>query len=299
MLNKKIMKKNLIIGLIKNYNFDQIEPFIFSLKKTNYNGDVVFFYENINSNTLKWLMKQKVKSIPFFSTSLNADDIFKSIKEKIENIFDLSKRFLFYYSYIEENKDLYNNILITDIGDVIFQKNPFDFDIDDSLCCFLEQEGRTIGACPKNSKWIFNAFGEKILSELSNKPICSAGVIIGPTQRILRYLYFMTDLILSRVDLNPNDQGIHNYIVHKNIMENIKLFKNNEGPVITLGYSGGITFNQSGDVINKRDEVPNIVHQYQRYYKQGKRYYSFSLRAKIFFKKVLKKLSRLITTIKI
>jgi hypothetical protein len=31
--------------------------------------------------------------------------------------------------------------MLTNIRDVIFQKDPFTFSIDEKLCCFLEREG--------------------------------------------------------------------------------------------------------------------------------------------------------------
>ncbi len=88
-----------------------------------------------------------------------------------------------------EHGERYDNVLLTDTRDVIFQKDPFDFSFGDTLCCFTELETMVIADTPsETARWIEQSFGKQELMELSQKPIICAGITIGSARRILEYL---------------------------------------------------------------------------------------------------------------
>ena len=43
---------NLVLGLVKNYDFDALKPFLYSLKNSAYTGDVCLIVSNISEKTL-------------------------------------------------------------------------------------------------------------------------------------------------------------------------------------------------------------------------------------------------------
>ena len=90
----------------------------------------------------------------------------------------------------------YRNILITDIRDVIVQKPLFSKPCADLEYHFEAPEPR-IGACPINSEWVRQWFGDAELAGLAEKRITCAGTLSGRQQGVVNYLDAMTRLIGS------------------------------------------------------------------------------------------------------
>jgi hypothetical protein len=62
------------------------------------------------------------------------------------------------------------------------------------------------------------------------------------------------------------DQGVHNFIIHNNLVD-VKIVKNNTGQVLTMGYMNDkdVLFNENEDrVVNENGVVINTLHQWDR-----------------------------------
>lgn len=259
-------KLNLVLGIINNYNFYNVSPFLFSLKRTGYDGDVCFFVgENVSPTTIKKLKEQGVIIMPFVS-----NPPFLS-KVHPENTFDLPNpvhlynyRHYFYYNYLSEFNEKYENVMLTDIRDVFFQRRPFDFDIGDKINCAVEP--KLIKDCKFNSNWMKIGFGEKVFETLADKHIICAGTTWGSTESILEYL----KKILGQICLLPDafncaDQAVHTYMVHTGVIQNVKLNYNDEGVVMTMYHQTQHQLNENNEVVTPSGKVINVLHQYDRH----------------------------------
>src|SRR6516225_5236962 len=56
---------NLILGQAYNYNFEQLAPFVLSLRRTGYTGEVVLFVNKVDDDTQKRLREHGVEVRPF------------------------------------------------------------------------------------------------------------------------------------------------------------------------------------------------------------------------------------------
>jgi len=65
-------------------------------------------------------------------------------------------------------------------------------------------------------------FGQKVIDELEDKPIICSGVTFGGFSPIINYLEKMMIYLALHHKPNGYDQVIHNYIIHKNQVENVK-----------------------------------------------------------------------------
>ena len=262
---------NVILGLSFRLEFDALKPFLYSLAKTNFNGDLCLMVANTSNETLNSLSLLKNNSpnyriniIPFeINIDYNTWNTHWSLYRHI-----LYRDYLIEYFKNNDNKDKYN-IMLTDTRDVLFQRDPFDFDINNSLCCFLEDKSKSISTCPFNSEWINYMFGKNVLDEIGSNMISCAGVNIGNYRSIMSYLTVMIDYINTLGNKAYIDQGIHNYIIHKNILGNkvnLRLFENGKGPVLTMQYMKDIDiiFNNDGLIINYDGSIPSVLHQYDR-----------------------------------
>jgi hypothetical protein len=281
-----VTRKNLIVGTIMHYDFDRVEPFFSSLSSTKYSGDVVLFYSGVPLWTIKLLRRKGAILIPFErsfphlepSLAKHASRWADSKRVHILGVHCL--RYLLAYCYLNEFAQTYRHVMLTDVRDVIFQSDPFNFHISDKLCCFTEREGLSLGQQPLNCKWVQLAFDTDTLNQLRNKPIVCSGITIGPSNLVLAYSAKMVDLFLSAHGkgweaATPGiDQAVHNYIVYEGLLPEIEVYPNDAGPVLTLGLEESVSLNRSGRLVNKRGMVPNIVHQYDRHWHVAKRLYT-------------------------
>jgi hypothetical protein len=278
-------QKNLVIGVAANYNFEQLKPFIYSLKQTGYEGEVCLLVADLDVSTLRQLQQLGVQTVPMvrpwlrksLSNLVDLAAIF-SPKEKRQQIKFFcaasslpmhDSRFLYSYLYLAECGKSYSNIMLTDVRDVVFQRDPFDFSIPEQVCFFLEDI--KIKDCFYNSEWILTTFGKNALRELKDKTVSCAGVTIGSYSAIMSYLEMMADYMIrlrGRIAHLPgSDQAIHNVILYRERIKNIKVFENGHAPVLTMGTmdKAKIQLNHEGFLLNENGSVANIIHQYDRH----------------------------------
>jgi hypothetical protein len=107
-------KKNLIIGTFANYDWNTIAPFIASYVKSSFeNCDLIIFVYNIAKSTIT-----KIKS--FGVIVYEVPEIFRY--KQITNF-----RWKIYEDFLTSNKNKYNLVLLTDLRDVLFQKDFFKY----------------------------------------------------------------------------------------------------------------------------------------------------------------------------
>jgi hypothetical protein len=168
------------------------------------------------------------------------------------------RRFFLYYRYLRSRGHAYENVMLTDVRDVLFQDDPFDFDIGTRLHCFLEDARQTLATEPYNRKWLRMAFGPELADELGSRPIACAGVSIGPTELVIGYLRVMVDHLLRlRVQAVGLDQAVHNYVLHSERVSGAQLVPNGAGPVATLGI---VPVEDLGPLLGA-----SVLHQYDRH----------------------------------
>ncbi len=263
--------KNIVLAAASGYQFAQIKPFIVTLKKSGFKGDLCLFISQADTDLLIQVKQLNVILIPFTTAYPFNKDLLDSkglLPHKFSNGISVKfLRYILYYLYLKKYGDNYSNVLISDIKDVIFQRDPFDFRIGDQLCCFLEEAGYTLATSPFNSGRILTHFGKEALQKIgNNQPSCS-GTIIGSIPAMIAYLEQMINAISTLDYQGGGDQGVHNYLIYTRKVPNIRLISNETGPVLTIGskISKEIRFNKHGFVINDKGEIYKIVHQYDRY----------------------------------
>jgi hypothetical protein len=105
-------------------------------------------------------------------------------------------------------------------------------------------------------------------------------VTIGSVEKIVDYLERLISLFTSswgvgwQVPTIGLDQAIHNYLVYSGALSKLVVFKNDDGPVFTVGIEKRVATNREGQVINGRGVAPAVVHQYDRHWEIAKLFYS-------------------------
>lgn len=290
---------SVILGAVKGYRYELIRPFVRSLKRVGFEGDVCLFVTDLPRATRKALAGDGVRLVPCPHLAVRLpvsgkiigpdNGRFRFLHRRYPALIPaLSRlvpgparearlrvacainqintaRYLAYLPWLERHGQGYDHIVIADVRDVLFQRDPFDWPLGEGLHCFLEEPRNTIAVCPFNSAWIRLVFGEEELSRLGTRVVSCSGVSLGAREAMLGYLGQMAAHILRlRSQMTGIDQGIHNYLVHTGRIPNLTLWRNGTGPVLTMGY-GEYRVNDEGTVLNEDGTVPAVLHQYDRH----------------------------------
>ena len=110
--NQRQERKNLIIGAISNYNWDNVKIFFKSYQNVGYkNCECVMFVTNVSKKTI-----DEMKSCGV---------IVYSIPEQYKKELIINIRWKLYEDYLSKNQDRYNLVFTSDIRDVFFQRDLF------------------------------------------------------------------------------------------------------------------------------------------------------------------------------
>lgn len=270
---------NLIIGIAANYDRFNISIFVESLRNTGCLDEVVLFETNFTEKCYDFCKKNNISTIkinseyPWFvnkELSLNLRNIDPTTPYPAHYI-----RFFLIEAFLKTSKK-YNKIIISDVRDVFFQKNPFKTTIkNNELQCFLESEKVTISEEPINAAWVINGYTKRGLKEIKNECISCCGVIVGGTKAIIRYTKIMCNeferLSNSKVIIGFDgvmEQAIHNYLLRKGNLDPVEIIEDDFGLVSTLSYfkpKNDIHLNSFNQITNSDKTVIPIVHQYDRF----------------------------------
>ncbi len=273
--------KKLILGLMSEMTLEQAKPFFLSLEKSAYRGDVCMIVSNLDAVTLDFLRARQVQTVPFQKAFLKR---FSSGAARIPRFFlprEMRARFdrqlapaymhphcarhFFYESYLQECGGNYSHVMLTDTRDVLFQDDPFAFELPDGLSVFLEDW--SVGSSSHNASAVTRAFGRKVFQELSDRPIACAGTTIGTTKAILEHLARATRIFCEKGERKTIDQAVHIFLVHQEPPAKLHCFENFSGPVLTMSSidPAALKFNDRGQIINADGHVINTLHQYDRH----------------------------------
>jgi hypothetical protein len=255
-------RRHLILGAVRGYRFDVLAPFVNSLRSTRYAGDVVFLdFGGIDEATREALQGAGVRLEPVADPVLADDGI----------LHITAARFLAYREFLRAHASEYARVLVTDLRDVVFQADPFLADTGPSLACFLEHGDVTIAEQAHNARWIHNCYGPPGLERVGRFPIICSGTTMGPVEAMLGYLGRLSQEALTirsrQLLVFGDDQGMHNHLIWTRQLDDVHLFPNGRGNVLTLAIvpQERIRFDAVGRLLNDDGTLPAVVHQYDRF----------------------------------
>lgn len=283
--------KNLIMATSFGYSYEQLRPFLASLKETNFDGEIVLFAGNTSRATRGRLRADGVKLISFFYPYQRAHKlrnplyrlwplahrflrrvkdarILAALSAPFHNISTL--RYLHYHRFLRSRPGQYDAIFLTDLRDVCFQGDPFVNATPGRLRFFVEEPPHSIGACPNNSRWILEFFGQEALQKLAGEPIICSGTTLGDYASILAYLeeFILTFRQARSIMRVGADQGIHNYLARTGLASAVTLCANREAEVLTMGLmprDEEFPRNARGQLVDRHGVPYAVLHQFDRH----------------------------------
>ena len=283
----RIQRSNLVLGAVRGYDFEQLRPFVVSLKRTTFKGDLVLLWNNLSSETLVALGDHGVKLVHFEyrgSGLLNSwsrfwpmmhpalllpvgNSLRKVLYKKMLNLAVV--RYFHALDFLEANIGHYNNILLTDVRDVIFQDDPFRDPLPRGITAFLEAPKNVFGEeTLYNDPWIRDNYGELKLRQLTGQRISCCGTVMGTETGMLEYLRaFFCEIIKLRSVAHGADTSIHNVLVREVLREHATVVENLQGAVATIGsnFNERLQLEDGGLVLGPSGCLVPVLHQYDRH----------------------------------
>lgn len=254
---------NLILGAVRGMPLATINPFLFSLRRTGFTGKVAFFVSQLDTETMRGLREAGVELL-----AINEGDVGTHVQVNC-------LRYFIFRQFMATTPAPIENVMLSDVRDVVFQRDPFDFDMGGQLACFLEDAAMTIGESAPNRLWIEAAYGADMAAALSSRPISCSGTTFGPRDAICSYLDALTGELAALDERDPRiisnvigmDQGMHNYLLHTGRLAGAQIFENGRGPVLTMGYmrADSVRYDMADLILNEDGRPANVVHQYDRH----------------------------------
>ncbi len=179
-------------------------------------------------------------------------------------------RFVLSYLYLLESGATYDNVMIADVRDVCFQKDPFDVEMRDQLHVFNEEPVTVGTACASYKEWFSRTYGEPFLDRFNHRRISCCGVTIGSRDRMLSYLREVSKLMCFDSSLESYcfgmDSAVHNFVIYDQKVPDIAVHENLEGPVLTMGtMPRERILVKDGVVVDRNNCAINTLHQYDRH----------------------------------
>lgn len=243
---------NIILGTAFNYSILKILPFVNSWKKNCNDSELWLVIEpEANESKIKWLKDNGIRVFYFSAIPYLTSSIYVT-------------RNLKYLDILLENKNIIENVFLTDVRDVIFQSNIFDKINNNNLIFFMEDNNYNLSEI-FNYEAIKRNYSFKIAEELKNNKISCSGTILGKTEYVINYIKIMLDQGNKKsVGKILDDQAIHNVIAHKNLIQHIKY--NNSEVVATLALTDRKEIKiLNNNLIETYGVTPSVIHQWDRH----------------------------------
>jgi hypothetical protein len=251
--------RRVVLGAAVGFNVDQIRVFVESLRAVGYAGDVVLLIRWPGIEARRYLRRYNVKAIPIVQT--------RSFTRSVH-----ARRYGIYAEYLRTRLDRYDQVMLSDVRDVVFQRNPFA-DISSDKCHFyLEGDRQTIGEDPTNSRWVRGCTTPERAAAVASCRISCSGITIGGTRAVVDYLDRMERQIrripfrVYRAIGHGYDQGIHNLLVHLDKdLDGVIVANNGHIATMALEPQSLYRLEDGARIRIANGHLPAICHQYDRF----------------------------------
>lgn len=292
----------LILGTATGYKPEQVSAFVDSLKQTGFKGAVRLLVERENLALQGYLASNGIgiillDSTPWWAPSWFAARRFNGgrmrlvqkaaarfaclVPPPLLSLYGVhlgdgcnhivNWRFFHYLHFLQANRRLFSQVLLTDVRDVVFQTDPFEGVPARCLWFFQEYSALTLGSEPSNRFWVETAYGSEGLQRIQQNGILCAATMMGGTGSMIEYLRRLTAELIRLTTIAGggfgSDQAAHNWLYWSGLFPEAEVKENFLGPVATLALEPleRLKFDGRGRLLNHDGRPAPMLHQYDRH----------------------------------
>ena len=256
--------KSAVLGLASGYPRYVYEGFVGSLRATGFSGHIILAIAiDAPEDVVSYLEKQNVtmkhveraakctyngtvgeKGVPI--------DMDKSHEWKCPKDYPDYKitwaRFLYYRDWLNDCPSCTDGVMLTDVRDAFFQRDPFVTAVERSQVhpLMVFEESPETDTEHWLTDWPVSACRKH---KLGKKPMLCSGSVMGSREGILDYIDVMEEEFKywiqrenCRMDNRGDDQSIHNYLYYTNRFKNAVSIPHRQGPIHVVGYQASRIF---------------------------------------------------------
>lgn len=202
-------KKDLLIGGCTNYNINQLKPWVLSAVEHMPTAHKVMVVGVATDETKQWLVDQGFEIVPMAQANIPVHVL----------------RFVSIYEYLRMNYNKYRYVITTDVKDVIFQYNAFNW-LDSHLGSSKLVAGSE-GMLYKDEPWgndnLMQSYGPYIHNLCKDNTIYNVGTIGGDSE----YVKDMVFNIFTNATNRPIaicDQAVYNVLIQSQPFFDVTFF---------------------------------------------------------------------------
>jgi len=136
-----------VIGAAYKYGVDQVRVFVESLRATVYAGDAIMLVGRLQWRLKAYLRRHGVRMLPHWST--------RKLHGPIQ-----AHRFERFAKVLQGEAGRYDQVIVADVRDVLFQRHPFTGVTGPDCRFYLEAAPWTFATEPTNRRWAKLFLGE-------------------------------------------------------------------------------------------------------------------------------------------
>lgn len=178
--------KDIVIGSITNYKWDQIKYWVNSLDQSGFDGLKIMLCYNIDYDVAEELSKRNYTVFAFKKNDEN-----QMLEYPKENFNICLERFLHIWYFLKniKDKEQYRYIIATDVGDIFFQTNPSEWLEKNLKDKKINVSSEAIQY--KNEEWnkqnMYLSFGPLMYEHMQDEIVYNAGTIAGEFNHFLDF----------------------------------------------------------------------------------------------------------------
>jgi hypothetical protein len=289
---------NCIITLATGYRYEQIQAFFVSARRAGLTARIYLIRSPKDADVREAAIKDypnttivkpfqmrfspfTIRSSPLSqAASYGLAQIMRPLLKNAPTLFEktadlmactlhpMVSRYIFARDILKANPQI-SKVMLTDIRDVIFQRDPFE-DVHDKLHTGLED--KLMNKEPNNIRWVFALTHDfATLQRLLERTIICAGVSLGPADVVRQYLdEFTRQCVASwhRIKSIPAyDQGLHNFVLsggHTTIPVALEPLGSSLLMTVSNEWEKYWTLDEQRGVLGQDGRPVAIVHQFDR-----------------------------------
>jgi hypothetical protein len=253
-----------VMGMATGLDIDDYRKFVGSLRKTGYEGNIILGVNADTSKTILEYLSKRDVTTKFITYSACTFEPFYKTEKEIEEARETSEykgltkctsaypdvkvrwaKFPLGRDWLRECETCTGPVLITDVRDTIFQRDPFGAGTPKvkGLQVFEEHPEMT------TEHWLVNWPVEQCKGLHLKKPMLCSGTTVGTLSAMTKYLDEMYEEMKAwladpkcRLKTLADDQSIHNWLFYNGDLAEAVAIPHREGIVNTVGYEGSKIF---------------------------------------------------------
>jgi len=258
--------RDLIIGGCTNYNIEQLTPWVLSINEHIHSAHKVLCVGNISQETIEWLRHQ------------GFDLIIDSPGDALIHVL----RFQWIYNYLKNNYQNYRYVITTDVRDVYFQNDPFEFLHNQLEYTKYKLVAGSESLICKDEEWgngnLLQTYGHYIHDAYKNNEIYNVGTLGGDAEYVKDLAFNLFSNAVNR-PITSCDQAVYNVLIHTQPYKGVtKFLRQKDGWACQAGTTASPWTIEKfrnfllekepifeDGIVKTCDGIPfSIVHQYNR-----------------------------------